>query len=92
MFREGRQFEKIMRSCEKMRLFLNQFFIENPEKIEQKIKKSDICHKHRQKSIPRSTLFRKKSIFNGFGGSRGDPKIAKNLRPLPGKVVLGAIL
>ena len=91
MFREGRQFEKNTRSCARIRLFVNRFFNENPPKIDQKIKKGGICRKNRQKNIPGSTLFRQKNDFQWFWGAQGDPKIAKNPRSLPCKMVMGAI-
>ena len=74
MLREGRQIEKNMCTYEKIRLLLNQFFIENPLKIHQKIKKNDICHENRQTSIPQSILFSQKIDFQWFGGTQGGPQ------------------
>ena len=78
MFREGRQFEKNRRSCEKTRLFFHRFFIENRRKIQQKSRKTAFATKIDKKAFLGAPVFAKSRFFVDFwvpDGSQNRSKI-----------------
>ena len=56
-----------------------------------KMRKPETTTKIDKKAFLGGTLFHKNAIFGRFWGPGGDPKIAKNLRGILSKGVLGAI-
>ena len=56
-----------------------------------KSRKTAFAAEVEKKTLPGTAFDRKNSIFSKFWGPRGNPKIAKNLRGVLSKGVLGAI-
>ena len=83
--------DKMRVGFEKNKLFSIDFSSKIDYKSTEKIEENDIRCKNRWKSAPWDGFLGEKSIFGDFWAPRGDPKIAKNLRVLLGKGVLGAI-
>ena len=77
MFREGRQFEKNRRTCEKTHLFVHRFFMKKRPRIEQKIGKSAFATKIGKKAFLLAHFFTKNRFFVIFGVPRGTPKSLK---------------